>query len=56
MIYLLYGEDNFQSRQKLKKIKEDFEKKDPSKINMACFGIEETEFKNIKEAIQAQPF
>ena len=56
MIYLLFGEDNFQSRQKLEKIKEDFIKQDPSKINLAVFDIEETEYKNIKQAIQAQPF
>lgn len=56
MIYLLFGEDNYQSRQKLNRIKEDFEEKDPSKINLASFDIEEKEYKNIKEAIQAQPF
>lgn len=56
MLYLLHGEDNFRSRQKLNKIKKDFAKQDPSKINLACFDIEEVEFKNIKQAIKAQPF
>lgn len=56
MIQLLFGEDNFRSRKKLNQIKENFIKEDPSKINLACFDIEETEFKNIKEAMQAQPF
>lgn len=56
MIYLIYGEDNFCSRQKLEKIKKDFEKYDPSKINLASFDVEEVEFKSIKQAIQSQPF
>lgn len=56
MIYLLFGEDNFRSRKKLNQIRKDFIKEDPSKINLVCFDIEEAEFKNIKEAIQAQPF
>ena len=56
MINLLYGEDNFRSRQRINKIKEDFIKQDPSKINMVDFDIESAEFKNIKEAMQAQPF
>jgi DNA polymerase-3 subunit delta len=56
MIYLLCGEDNFQSRQRINKIKEDFIKQDPSKINLATFDIEDVEYKSIKEAIQAQPF
>lgn len=56
MIQLIYGEDNFQSRQRINKIKEDFIKKDPSKINLASFDVEEVEFKSIKQAIQSQPF
>src|SRR3989339_674040 len=56
MLYLLYGENNFQSRQRLNKIKEDFIKQDPSKINLASFDIEEVEFKSIKQSIQSQPF
>ncbi len=56
MIYLIYGEDKYQSRQRLNKIKANFIKQDPSKINLATFDIEDVEYKSIKEAIQAQPF
>lgn len=56
MITLLYGEDDFSSSRHLEKIKNDFEKKDPSRMNAAVFDVEDAEFKTIKEAVRAMPF
>jgi DNA polymerase-3 subunit delta len=56
MIFFLYGEDTFRSRQKLKAIKEKFKTSDKSGVNLIVLDGEKTPLKNICQEILTVPF
>lgn len=56
MIYLLYGEDTYRSRQKLKEIEKKFRAKDASGINLQNINGLDVEFSDIKKSVNASPF
>ncbi len=56
MIFFLYGEDTYRSRQKLKAIKEKFKTSDKSGVNLIVLDGEKTPIKNICKEILTAPF
>ncbi len=56
MIFFLYGEDSYRSRQKLKQIEERFKKTDKSRINFVKIDGESSVWKNIEKEIVSPPF
>jgi DNA polymerase-3 subunit delta len=56
MIYLIYGEDTFRSRQKINQIKENFKKEDKLQINLETLDAGEIGFAEIQEKVKASPF
>lgn len=56
MIFFLYGEDTYRSRQKLKAIKEKFKTSDKSGVNLVVLDGEKTPIKNICQEILTVPF
>jgi DNA polymerase-3 subunit delta len=56
MIFFLYGEDTYRSRQKLKAIKEKFKTSDKSGVNLVVLDGEKTPIKNICQEILTIPF
>lgn len=56
MIYVIHGADSFRSREKLNEIINEFGKKDPNKMNLDIFDIEETSVNKIKAAAQTMGF
>ncbi len=56
MIYLIHGADSFRSREKLNEVIAEFSKKDPNKMNLDIFDIEETNVNKIKAAAQTMGF
>ncbi len=56
MLYLIHGADSFRSREKLNEIIDEFGKKDPNKMNLDVFDIEETSVNKIKAAAQTMGF
>ena len=56
MLIFLYGEDDYRSRQKLNKLKEKFQAKDTSGMNLQELDGHRVELAELKNAIQAAPF
>lgn len=56
MVILLYGEDSFRSRQKLKQLKNRFKEIDPSGINLSVIDGNNTDISEIKKQVTARPF
>jgi DNA polymerase-3 subunit delta len=56
MIFFLYGEDTFRSREKLKQIEEKFKKSDKSRINFVKIDGERLAWRQIEKEIAAPPF
>jgi DNA polymerase-3 subunit delta len=56
MIFFLYGEDSYRSRQKLQQIEEKFKKSDKSRLNLVRIDGERTVWKNIEKEILSAPF
>ena len=52
MIIFLYGQDTYQSRQKLNEIVEHFKKIHKSGLNLKSFNLQEASFKDFKDEIQ----
>lgn len=56
MLIFLFGEDTYQSRQKLKEIKEKFLKTDKSGLNLNLFSAKDLDFDEFKGTIEAPAF
>jgi DNA polymerase-3 subunit delta len=56
MIFFLYGEDSFRSRQKLNSIKEKFLAKDLSRMNLVEIDGEKIQYNDLKKELTASPF
>ncbi len=56
MIYLIHGADSFRSHEKLNELINGFGAKDPNKMNLDVFDIEETSVNKIKAAAQTMGF
>jgi len=56
MLILLYGEDTFRSKEKLKKLKAKFAQQDSSGMNLQEINGKRAELADIKKAVQSVPF
>lgn len=56
MIYLLYGEDTYRSRQKLNQIKEEFSKKDSGSLNLISLAGEDLDLARFRLETSSLPF
>ncbi len=57
MIFFLYGEDTYRSRQKLKELKDEFIKKhDKSGLNIACLDGEKLDIEKFRETVSSASF
>jgi len=56
MIFFLYGEDTYRSREKLKQIEEKFKKTDKSRVNLVKIDGERNQWKNIEKELLSPPF
>lgn len=56
MLYFLYGEDDFRSREKLKTIIRRYQKLHPCSLNLRIFDFEEQETKDFLEGLKIKPF
>ncbi len=56
MIFFLYGEDTYRSREKLKQIEEKFKKTDKSRVNLIKIDGERNQWKNIEKELLSPPF
>ena len=56
MIFFLYGEDTYRSREKLKQIEEKFKKSDKSRMNFVKIDGEHLAWRQVEKEISAPPF